>query len=124
MFFFFIFVFIYPLFYLFRSFRSFRWFRFARFVSLFRGLVHALHARAACLQWYLLPNISGTGSEGWFDPWSLLNAFKKKAVSLGVEYITGEAVDFVTDQNGQITSIKVWTITRIQLENCSKQSVL
>lgn len=84
----------------------------------------SLHACAACLQWYLLPNISGTGSEGWFDPWSLLNAFKKKAVSLGVEYITGEAVDFVRDQNGQITSIKVWTITRIQLENCSKQSVL
>ncbi|XP_078345532.1 FAD-dependent oxidoreductase domain-containing protein 1-like [Oculina patagonica] len=49
----------------------------------------------------------GTRNEGWFDPWSLLNAFKRKAVSLGVDYITGEAVDFVTDQNGQIKSIKV-----------------
>ena len=42
-----------------------------------------------------------------FDPWSLLNAFKRKAVSLGVDYINGEAVDFVTDQNGQISSVKV-----------------
>ncbi|KAJ7360338.1 hypothetical protein OS493_016970 [Desmophyllum pertusum] len=49
----------------------------------------------------------GTENEGWFDPWSLMNAFKSKAVSLGVDYITGEAVDFVTDQNGQISSIKV-----------------
>ena len=51
--------------------------------------------------------ISGTGNEGNFDPWSLLNAFKRKAVSLGVDYINGEAVDFVTDQNGQISSVKV-----------------
>lgn len=49
----------------------------------------------------------GTGSEGYFDPWSLLNAFKRKAVSLGVDYITGEAVDVVTDQNGQISCVKV-----------------
>ena len=59
---------------------------------------------------YIIPNISGTGSEGWFDPWSLLNSFKRKAVSLGVEFITGEAVDFDTDQNGQINSIKVWKL--------------
>ncbi|RMX53606.1 hypothetical protein pdam_00004340 [Pocillopora damicornis] len=51
----------------------------------------------------------GTGREGWFDPWSLLNAYKRKAISLNVDYITGEAVDFVTDQNGQICSIKVVT---------------
>jgi len=61
----------------------------------------------------LLLNISGTGSEGWFDPWSLLNAFKRKAVSLGVEYITGEAVDFATDHSDHINSIKVWTTTII-----------
>ena len=52
-------------------------------------------------------DISGTGNEGFFDSMSLLNAFKKKAISLGVDYITGEAVDFVTDQNGQISCIKV-----------------
>jgi len=29
-----------------------------------------------------------------FDPWSLLYAFKRKAVSLGVEYIDGQAIGF------------------------------
>jgi glycine/D-amino acid oxidase-like deaminating enzyme len=31
----------------------------------------------------------GIQSEGWFDPWQLLNAFKKKVVSLGVSYLHG-----------------------------------
>jgi len=29
-----------------------------------------------------------------FDPWSLLNGFKSKAVSLGATYVTGEVIDF------------------------------
>ncbi|XP_021929325.1 FAD-dependent oxidoreductase domain-containing protein 1-like isoform X3 [Zootermopsis nevadensis] len=36
----------------------------------------------------------GLENEGWFDPWSLLYAFKTKALSLGVEYVDGEAVGF------------------------------
>ncbi|PNF23904.1 FAD-dependent oxidoreductase domain-containing protein 1 [Cryptotermes secundus] len=36
----------------------------------------------------------GLENEGWFDPWSLLYAFKRKALSLGVEYIDGEAIGF------------------------------
>lgn len=36
----------------------------------------------------------GLENEGWFDPWSLLCAFKRKAMSLGVEYVDGEAVGF------------------------------
>ncbi|XP_014233268.1 FAD-dependent oxidoreductase domain-containing protein 1 [Trichogramma pretiosum] len=36
----------------------------------------------------------GLEKEGWFDPWTLLNAFKRKAVSLGVDYVKGEAVGF------------------------------
>ncbi|XP_014672781.1 PREDICTED: FAD-dependent oxidoreductase domain-containing protein 1-like [Priapulus caudatus] len=36
----------------------------------------------------------GVENEGWFDPWSLLSAFKKKAMSLGVQYIKGEVVGF------------------------------
>ncbi|XP_070582051.1 FAD-dependent oxidoreductase domain-containing protein 1-like [Ptychodera flava] len=32
----------------------------------------------------------GVNTEGWFDPWSLLDAFKRKAMSLGVEYVHGE----------------------------------
>ena len=55
-------------------------------------------------------NIAGTGDEGWFDPLSLLKAFKSKAISLGVEYITGEVVDFITELNGQISGVKVGLI--------------
>lgn len=29
-----------------------------------------------------------------FDPWQLLNSFKQKAISLGVEYIQGEVCGF------------------------------
>ncbi|GFG35975.1 hypothetical protein Cfor_03558 [Coptotermes formosanus] len=36
----------------------------------------------------------GLENEGWFDPWSLLYALKRKAISLGVEYVDGEAVGF------------------------------
>ena len=32
----------------------------------------------------------GTSNEGWFDPWSLLSCFRKKALSLGVEYVAFE----------------------------------
>ena len=35
----------------------------------------------------------GESNEGYFDPWSLLQAMKAKARSLGVEYITASAVD-------------------------------
>ncbi|XP_020620476.1 FAD-dependent oxidoreductase domain-containing protein 1-like [Orbicella faveolata] len=49
----------------------------------------------------------GTGDEGWFDPLSLLKAFKRKATHLGVEYISGEVVDFFSDLNGQISGVKV-----------------
>lgn len=36
----------------------------------------------------------GLENEGWFDPWCLLSALKKKAISLGVEYVSGEVVGF------------------------------
>ncbi|XP_067001498.2 FAD-dependent oxidoreductase domain-containing protein 1 isoform X2 [Anabrus simplex] len=36
----------------------------------------------------------GLENEGWLDPWALLHAFKRKAISLGTEYIDAEAVGF------------------------------
>lgn len=36
----------------------------------------------------------GLEKEGWFDPWSLLCAFKKKALHLGVEYVNAEVKAF------------------------------
>ena len=49
----------------------------------------------------------GADCEGYLDPWSLLNAFKRKSMSLGVDYITGEATDFIQDQNGKISGVQV-----------------
>ncbi|KAJ8680876.1 hypothetical protein QAD02_016663 [Eretmocerus hayati] len=36
----------------------------------------------------------GLENEGWFDPWTLLTAFKRKALDMGVEFIRGEALGF------------------------------
>lgn len=36
----------------------------------------------------------GLEKEGWFDPWSLLCAFKNKASYLGAQYINGEVMAF------------------------------
>ncbi|XP_015431157.1 PREDICTED: FAD-dependent oxidoreductase domain-containing protein 1 [Dufourea novaeangliae] len=41
----------------------------------------------------------GLEKEGWFDPWSLLCAFKKKALMLGVEYAYAEAKGFEYKKN-------------------------
>ena len=37
---------------------------------------------------------SGLENEGWFDPWTLLNAFRRKALSMGVEQSFGEVKGF------------------------------
>ncbi|KAL4660649.1 FAD-dependent oxidoreductase domain-containing protein 1 [Arapaima gigas] len=36
----------------------------------------------------------GLENEGWFDPWSLLNAFRRKALSMGVYQCFGEVTGF------------------------------
>lgn len=36
----------------------------------------------------------GLENEGWFDPWALLSAFKKKSISLGTTYVNGEVIGF------------------------------
>ncbi|CAK6964546.1 FAD-dependent oxidoreductase domain-containing protein 1 isoform X2 [Scomber scombrus] len=36
----------------------------------------------------------GLENEGWFDPWTLLNAFKRKAMSMGVIQCCGEVTGF------------------------------
>ncbi|XP_063972151.1 FAD-dependent oxidoreductase domain-containing protein 1-like [Diachasmimorpha longicaudata] len=44
----------------------------------------------------------GLEKEGWFDPWCLLSAFKKKGISLGVEYVNAEAKGFIFRKNSQV----------------------
>lgn len=36
----------------------------------------------------------GVENEGWFDPWALLSAFRRKASSLGAKYVDGEVIGF------------------------------
>ncbi|XP_068096423.1 FAD-dependent oxidoreductase domain-containing protein 1 isoform X2 [Hyperolius riggenbachi] len=38
----------------------------------------------------------GLENEGWFDPWMLLNALRRKALSMGVMFCHGEVTDFET----------------------------
>ncbi|XP_046838305.1 FAD-dependent oxidoreductase domain-containing protein 1 [Vespa crabro] len=45
----------------------------------------------------------GLEKEGWFDPWLFLCAFKKKAISLGVEYINAKAIGFEFEEISIIT---------------------
>jgi FAD-dependent oxidoreductase domain-containing protein 1 len=40
----------------------------------------------------------GYENEGWFDPWSLLSAFKLKGMELGVDYIQGEVYNIAHEQ--------------------------
>ncbi len=39
----------------------------------------------------------GLSGEGWFDGWSLLQAFRKKARALGAAYVTGEVAHYELD---------------------------
>ncbi|MBN3300456.1 FXRD1 protein, partial [Amia calva] len=41
----------------------------------------------------------GLENEGWFDPWTLLNAFRCKAMSMGVYQCFGEVTGFKYSQN-------------------------
>ncbi len=41
----------------------------------------------------------GLADEGWFDAYALLQAFRRKARSLGVEYVTGEVTGLEVDGN-------------------------
>ncbi|KAG8186200.1 hypothetical protein JTE90_008730 [Oedothorax gibbosus] len=44
----------------------------------------------------------GVENEGWFDPWALLSAFKKKACSLGANYVNAEVIGFEFEDRNPI----------------------
>ncbi|XP_043936757.1 FAD-dependent oxidoreductase domain-containing protein 1 isoform X2 [Protopterus annectens] len=46
----------------------------------------------------------GLENEGWFDPWSLLNAFRRKALSMGVYQCFGEVTGFKYSTREMVTS--------------------
>jgi len=49
---------------------------------------------------------SGLKNEGWFDAWTLLLAFKKKAMSMGVRFVQGEVTGVAVEEN-QVKDVKV-----------------
>jgi sarcosine oxidase len=48
----------------------------------------------------------GLSDEGWFDAYALLQAFRRKARSLGVEYVAGEVVAVAGDP-GRATAVRL-----------------
>jgi FAD-dependent oxidoreductase domain-containing protein 1 len=63
----------------------------------------------------------GRSGEGWFDGWGLLQAFRRKARSLGAEYVKGEVAEVERDGN-RIVAVRLKDGTRIAcgaLVNCA-----
>ncbi|XP_074705057.1 FAD-dependent oxidoreductase domain-containing protein 1 [Strix aluco] len=44
----------------------------------------------------------GLEDEGWFDPWTLLTAFRRKAISLGVHSCSGEVRGFIISDEHRV----------------------
>ncbi|XP_078605728.1 FAD-dependent oxidoreductase domain-containing protein 1-like [Branchiostoma floridae x Branchiostoma japonicum] len=68
----------------------------------------------------------GMENEGWFDPWLLLMALKKKAISLGVDHCHGEVTDLIVEAKPgvvegrlckRLTHVKVKMPNSIQYQN-------
>lgn len=65
----------------------------------------------------------GLENEGWFDPWTLLGAFRRKAISLGVIACTGEVTGFkhttrrAYTPDGEQLSIHRITSVKVQMPN-------
>lgn len=63
----------------------------------------------------------GRTGEGWFDGWGLLQAFRKKARSLGAEYVKGE-VAAVEREGNRVVAVRLKDGTRMAcgaLINCA-----
>ncbi len=63
----------------------------------------------------------GRSGEGWFDGWGLLQAFRKKARSLGAQYVKGEVAGVERDGD-KVTAVLLKDGTRIAcgaLVNCA-----
>ncbi|POR53402.1 NAD(P)/FAD-dependent oxidoreductase [Bosea psychrotolerans] len=54
----------------------------------------------------------GVSGEGWFDGWALLQAFRRKARSLGVEYRQGEVAGYSVE-GGRVTGVELTDGSRI-----------
>lgn len=73
-------------------------------------------ALVARFPWLALDGIAlgswGRSGEGWFDGWGLMQAFRKKARSLGVDYVAGDVVG-VDREGGRVDAVHLADGTRI-----------
>ncbi|XP_077596969.1 FAD-dependent oxidoreductase domain-containing protein 1 [Stigmatopora nigra] len=65
----------------------------------------------------------GLENEGWFDPWALLNAFRRKALSMGVIQCHGEVTGFnyssleATAEDGRKMELRTVKSVKVQMMN-------
>ncbi|XP_061607322.1 FAD-dependent oxidoreductase domain-containing protein 1 isoform X1 [Phyllopteryx taeniolatus] len=65
----------------------------------------------------------GVENEGWFDPWTLLNALRRKAISMGVVQCCGEVTGFkyssneVMTEDGQRLELRRIKSVQVQMPN-------
>ncbi|KAK2823141.1 hypothetical protein Q7C36_019741 [Tachysurus vachellii] len=65
----------------------------------------------------------GLENEGWFDPWTLLNAFRRKAMSMGVYQCFGEVTGFrcwtqnAETMDGDLLNLKRIKYVNVQMPN-------
>uniref|UniRef100_A0AAX7TYK9 FAD-dependent oxidoreductase domain-containing protein 1 n=1 Tax=Astatotilapia calliptera TaxID=8154 RepID=A0AAX7TYK9_ASTCA len=63
----------------------------------------------------------GLENEGWFDPWTLLNAFKRKAISMGAIQCCGEVTEFkyttsvITTTDGEKLDLRRIKSVKVQM---------
>lgn len=73
-------------------------------------------ALAARFPWLSLDGVEGgnlgLSGEGWFDGWGLLQAFRRKARALGVEYLVAEAAGYEV-ASGRVTAVSLADGSRI-----------
>uniref|UniRef100_A0ACB8EYB3 FAD-dependent oxidoreductase domain-containing protein 1 n=1 Tax=Sphaerodactylus townsendi TaxID=933632 RepID=A0ACB8EYB3_9SAUR len=63
----------------------------------------------------------GLENEGWFDPWTLLNALRNKAMSMGVFQSVGEVTSFQCRSNEMVTADgEIVDFPRIMVANVPK----
>ncbi|XP_055551912.1 LOW QUALITY PROTEIN: FAD-dependent oxidoreductase domain-containing protein 1 [Falco cherrug] len=56
----------------------------------------------------------GLEDEGWFDPWTLLSAFRRKATYLGVQSCSGEVRGFVISNENRVPLVTATPTARIK----------
>ena len=55
-------------------------------------------------------SLVGIRNEGWFDPWSLLTAFRRKAAAMGVHYLHGEVTGVGVSEE-RVNSVQVCNLS-------------